>query len=294
MNANEVIANRAASCSAASWARSDPVHPNDHVNMGQSSQRRHSRPRCTSPPRGAVDGRCSRRSQQLAAALARQGRGVGRRRQDRPHPPAWTRRRSGWARSSAATPAGRAGRRSRAAAGAQGLAELAARRHRRRHRAQHPPGVRRPRSCELVSAAPPASPFREAPNHFEAQAASDAVVEASRRAQDDRRLADQDRQRHPPAGLAARAAASASSSCRPSQPGSSIMPGKVNPVICEAVIQVCRAGDRQRRRGRPGAARRAASSSTSMMPADRPQPAAVDPDASAPRRACWQSAASRG
>ena len=29
------------------------------------------------------------------------------------------------------------------------------------------------------------------------------------------------------------------------QPGSSIMPGKVNPVVCESVRQVVRAGDRQ-------------------------------------------------
>ena len=34
------------------------------------------------------------------------------------------------------------------------------------------------------------------------------------------------------------------------QPGSSIMPGKVNPVLPEAVTQVVRAGHRQRRRRR--------------------------------------------
>src|SRR5213075_2075531 len=36
-NANEVIANRAAHVSGKSIGSHDPVHPNDHVNMGQSS-----------------------------------------------------------------------------------------------------------------------------------------------------------------------------------------------------------------------------------------------------------------
>src|SRR6266576_2621330 len=36
-NANEVIANRAAHLSGKSIGSHDPVHPNDHVNMGQSS-----------------------------------------------------------------------------------------------------------------------------------------------------------------------------------------------------------------------------------------------------------------
>ena len=58
------------------------------------------------------------------------------------------------------------------------------------------------------------------------------------------------------------------------QKGSSIMPGKVNPVIPEVVLQVCRAGDRQRHRDHrrrhagPVRAQRA-------HPADRAQPAAV-------------------
>jgi fumarate hydratase class II len=37
MNANEVIANRANEILGAPLGRKDPVHPNDHVNMGQSS-----------------------------------------------------------------------------------------------------------------------------------------------------------------------------------------------------------------------------------------------------------------
>ena len=62
------------------------------------------------------------------------------------------------------------------------------------------------------------------------------------------------------------------------QKGSSIMPGKVNPVIPEVVLQVARAGDRQRHRDHhrrhagPVRAQRA-------HPADRAQPAPVDPPA---------------
>jgi fumarate hydratase class II len=79
-------------------------------------------------------------------------------------------------------------------------------------------------------------PFREAANHFEAQAAQDAAVEASgalktvavslvKIANDIRWLAS-----GPRCGLGELTLPSL-------QPGSSIMPGKVNPVIPEAVIQ---------------------------------------------------------
>ena len=49
---------------------------------------------------------------------------------------------------------------------------------------------------------------------------------------------DQDRQRHPPAGRAGRRPGSPSCCCPSCRPGSSIMPGKVNPVLCESVNQV--------------------------------------------------------
>ena len=80
--------------------------------------------------------------------------------------------------------------------------------------------------------------FTEAVNHFEAQAAQDAAVEASsslktvavslsKIANDIRWLGS-----GPRAGIGELILPSI-------QPGSSIMPGKVNPVICEAMIQVC-------------------------------------------------------
>ncbi|MQA62418.1 MAG: aspartate ammonia-lyase [Actinophytocola sp.] len=80
-------------------------------------------------------------------------------------------------------------------------------------------------------------PLTEARDHFEAQAAQDGVVEASGQlrtvavalnkiANDVRWLGS-----GPRAGLAELALPDL-------QPGSSIMPGKVNPVICEATLQV--------------------------------------------------------
>jgi fumarate hydratase class II len=80
--------------------------------------------------------------------------------------------------------------------------------------------------------------FRESPNHFEAQGAQDAAVETSgalktvavslsKIANDIRWLGS-----GPRAGLGELILPAI-------QPGSSIMPGKTNPVICESMIQVC-------------------------------------------------------
>ena len=80
-------------------------------------------------------------------------------------------------------------------------------------------------------------PFREAKNHFEAQAGKDAVVQVSgslktlavsltKIANDLRWLSSGPRCGIGEIGLP------------DTQPGSSIMPGKVNPVMCESVLQV--------------------------------------------------------
>jgi fumarate hydratase class II len=47
MNVNEVIGNRASQLLGGELGSKQPVHPNDHVNMGQSSNDS-SRRRCTS------------------------------------------------------------------------------------------------------------------------------------------------------------------------------------------------------------------------------------------------------
>jgi fumarate hydratase class II len=81
-------------------------------------------------------------------------------------------------------------------------------------------------------------PFRETENHFEAQHAKDAIVGLSgvlrtiavsltKIANDIRLLGS-----GPRCGLGELRLPA-------TQPGSSIMPGKVNPVICESVLQVC-------------------------------------------------------
>jgi fumarate hydratase, class II len=62
-------------------------------------------------------------------------------------------------------------------------------------------------------------PLIEARNHFEAAGGRDALVEAS--------------------GMLRTVTVSVYKICTDLQPGSSIMPGKVNPVICESVGQVC-------------------------------------------------------
>lgn len=92
------------------------------------------------------------------------------------------------------------------------------------------------RAIKVVSAET-GLPFREAENHFEAQAARDASVNVSgalktlavsliKIANDIRWLASGPRCAIGEIGLP------------DTQPGSSIMPGKVNPVLCESVIQV--------------------------------------------------------
>ena len=81
-------------------------------------------------------------------------------------------------------------------------------------------------------------PFREASNHFEAQAGQDAAVELSGQlktvAASLMKIANDFRWMNsgPQAGLAEIVLPA-------TQPGSSIMPGKINPVIAEAVTLVC-------------------------------------------------------
>ncbi len=60
------------------------------------------------------------------------------------------------------------------------------------------------------------------------------------------------------------------------QKGSSIMPGKVNPVIPEVVTQVCGAGDRERRRDH-GRRHAGPLRAERLHPADRAEPPRLDP-----------------
>jgi fumarate hydratase class II len=123
----------------------------------------------------------------------------------------------------------------RLAAAAEGLAELALGGTAVGTGINCPPGFA-PRAIARISAATGLA-FREARDHFEAQGARDAALAASaalrglavalfKIASDLRLLAS-----GPRCGLA-------ELRLPPVQPGSSIMPGKVNPVLCEALIQV--------------------------------------------------------
>ena len=224
MNANEVIARLAG------------AHPNDHVNQGQSSND-------VIPDGDARLGGANRVITSSAAGDARaagrarrEGARVPRRHQDRPHAPA--------------------GRRAHAAGpGVQRLRRPGA----RRRSSGSKPRSRASTNCRWAEqpsvpdstrcrASPQQTiallsertglPFREARNHFEAQASKDAVVFLSaalrnyavaftKIANDIRWLGS-----GPRCGLG-------ELKLPATQPGSSIMPGKVNPVIAESVLMVC-------------------------------------------------------
>ena len=233
MNANEVIANRATEILGGERG-SKLVHPNDHVNLGQSSndviptaihlaalveiEER------LIPALDAFWTRRWRRRRRSSGASSRPGA-----------PTCRTRRRSAWARSSAGTPA-----RSSAASAGSGARRRSSRRWRwaaRRSAPASTPIRSSRRASARCSRRSSALPIRETDNHFQAQSTLDGVLEASgslrtvavslqKIANDIRWLGS-----GPRAGLGELALPEV-------QPGSSIMPGKVNPVIAESVIQV--------------------------------------------------------
>ena len=121
-------------------------------------------------------------------------------------------------------------------AGPAGRAGTAGRRHGRRHRHQHASRVRPPRGARCWPRET-GIPFVEAANHFEANAQRDGLVECHGQlrtiaatlfnvANNIRWLGSGPRCGFYEVKLPDR------------QPGSSIMPGKVNPVMCESMMQV--------------------------------------------------------
>ncbi len=234
MNANEVIANLAARAAGRPIGRKDPVHPNDHVNMGQSSND-------TFPT-----------AMQVAAAVAIHHSLVPALKAVTRTLKAKTRQwnsivKIGRTHLMDATPIRVGQEFSGFAAQAQYCVKRAERAMVRL--AENLPiggtavgtGINtHPRFAKLVvrrlSAATRVK-FSEALNHFEAQATRDCIVEASgelktiaialsKIANDIRWLGS-----GPRCGLS-------ELSLPATQPGSSIMPGKVNPVMCESVMQV--------------------------------------------------------
>ncbi|MFH0980632.1 MAG: class II fumarate hydratase [Planctomycetota bacterium] len=233
MNANEVIANRAVELAGGRIGAHDPVHPNDHVNMGQSSNdviptaihvaAAEGLEYDLVPALEQLAGRLHEKTQAFDAIVK-----IGRTHLQDATPIRLGQEFSGYAVQ----------------------ADLSVM---RAHRAvmalrelpiggtavgtginTHPEFGRR--VCQRLAAATDID-FIEAANHFEAQAAKDGVCEASgllriiavslaKIANDLCLLAS-----GPRCGLG-------EIRLPETQPGSSIMPGKVNPVMCEMVIQV--------------------------------------------------------
>ncbi len=234
MNVNEVIANLAARAAGKPIGAKDPVHPNDHVNMGQSSND-------TFPTAMQVAAAVAIKNDLLPAlrALTRMLKSKARQ---------WDRIvKIGRTHLMDATPI----RLGQEFAGFAAQAEYGVKRAERAmvRLAENLPiggtavgtGINtHPRFGRLVArklARATGVRFQEALNHFEAQATRDCVVEASgelktiaisltKIANDIRWLGS-----GPRCGLF-------ELSLPATQPGSSIMPGKVTPVICESVMQV--------------------------------------------------------
>ncbi|MDX1565179.1 MAG: class II fumarate hydratase [Phycisphaeraceae bacterium] len=232
MNANEVIANRCSQMAGRPIGSKDPVHPNDHVNYGQSSN--------DTFPTAMHVAAVILLKKSLIPSLKKLNTSLGRKAR------AWDKTvKIGRTHLADATPI-RVGQEfsgfaaqvqkgiERAERAADVLAELAI------GGTAVGTGLNtHPRFARLVCGGLSKSTgcrFREADNHFEAQASQDSTVEASgllrtiavslsKIANDIRWLGS-----GPRCGLGELILPAI-------QPGSSIMPGKVNPVICESVVQ---------------------------------------------------------
>ena len=234
MNANEVIANRAIEVLGGSLGSKDPVHPNDHVNKGQSSNDTFP----TAMHLAAVDvaGRVTlpglRRLHQALAAKSEAFAGIikiGRTHTQDATPLTLGQEFSGYAQQAAM-----AIRRIEAAL--EDVHELA------QGGTAVGTGLNTSEGWDKAVADEIAritgKPFRPAPNKFEALAAHDALVHLSgalrtaaaglyKIANDIRFLGS-----GPRSGLGELILPE-------NEPGSSIMPGKVNPTQAEAMTQVC-------------------------------------------------------
>jgi fumarate hydratase, class II len=234
MNANEVIANRVSQLAGKPVGRKEPVHPNDHVNMGQSSN--------DVIPTAIHIAVAESVRNDLMAALEHLQHGLEAKTQE-----FWEIIKIGRTHLMDATPI-RLGQefsgyakqvehgKLRAGNAIAAVEELALGGTAVGTGLNcHPefPGRVMGYLWNRTGVA-----FREARNHFEAQGAKDSLVEASgeirtlavslfKIANDIRWLSS-----GPRCGIG-------EIQLPATQPGSSIMPGKVNPVMCESVMQVC-------------------------------------------------------
>jgi fumarate hydratase class II len=234
MNANEVIANRASQLSGQPLGSKRPIHPNDDVNLGQSSNDVIPTTLHVSVAL-AVHTRLVPALDRLAGALEEKSRAFsGIVKIGRTHLMDATPLTLGQEFSGYAAQARKAVARARRAV--ETLSELAI------GGTAVGTGINchaefAGRVCRVLNAETGLS-FREAANHFEAQGGRDDCVEVAgtlaaiamaltKIANDIRLLGS-----GPRAGLA-------EIRLPATQPGSSIMPGKVNPVMSEMLVQVC-------------------------------------------------------
>lgn len=234
MNANEVISNRAIELLGGRMGSKDPVHPNDHVNMGQSSN--------DTFPTAMHIAAARQLTETLLPALAHLHSALAERSQafshivkiGRTHTQDATPLTLGQEFSGYAAQITKDIERLKPALG--GLYELA------QGGTAVGTGLNSVEGFAEAFAAQVAEltdlPFKTAPNKFEALAANDAYVFAHgalatsaaslfKIANDIRFLAS-----GPRSGLG-------ELSLPENEPGSSIMPGKVNPTQCEAMTMVC-------------------------------------------------------
>jgi len=234
MNANEVIANRCSQILGRPIGSRDPVHPNDHVNMAQSSNdviptaihvaTAESLKRSLIPALQRLEDALRRKSAEFWDIIK-----IGRTHLMDATPVRLGQEFAGYAKQVEYA-------RLRAGNAISAIEELAlggtavgtglnA----------HPEFARR--AIAIIAMETDIS-FREAADHFEAQGSKDGLVQASsllktiavsffKLANDIRWLGS-----GPRCGIG-------EIQLPATQPGSSIMPGKVNPVMCEALMQVC-------------------------------------------------------
>ncbi|TKB33839.1 MAG: class II fumarate hydratase [Nitrospira sp.] len=234
MNANEVISNRAIEMLGGEMGSKKPVHPNDHVNLGQSSN--------DVIPTAIHIAAGEMMQQQLIPALTRLQKSLARKAKEFDKVV-----KIGRTHLQDATPV----RLGQEFGGYARQIELGIQRVRRAQEALsevalggtavgtglncHP---KFPAKVMAIVSKETGCTFKEAKNHFEAQSAQDSLVEASgelktiavslmKIANDIRWLGS-----GPRCGLG-------EINLPETQPGSSIMPGKVNPVIAESVTMVC-------------------------------------------------------
>ena len=234
MNANEVIANRAIELLGGVIGSKDPVHPNDHVNMGQSSNDTFPTAMHIAVARTAHDVLIPGLEKLHAALAAKSAAFDGIIKIGRTHTQDATPMTLGQEFSGYAHQVAMGIRRVKAALPA--VYELA------QGGTAVGTGLSTRKGWDVAVAGRIAAitglPFVPAPNKFEALAAHDALVEMSgalktvaaslfKIANDIRLLGS-----GPRSGLGELILPE-------NEPGSSIMPGKVNPTQCEALTQVC-------------------------------------------------------